>query len=344
MDPATTNKILAAGVAAPSGDNSQPWTFSVGRDSITVRYHTERDHPILNVEGRGTLLATGALIENICIAAKNEGFATLVRDVNTESASILLEFSPAAMGHPRAASIFQRHSNRHPYHPDIPPEALQALSVEPEPHCRIAVVSDKTAVRNIARAATVMEEAALKTEKIHREFFKSIIWSDEANQRGESGLFIKTTELPPPVRGLFRLIRHWSIMRVFNALGLPKLAAKANEGVYARSAACVAVLLDRYLAQDFIAAGRCMQRVWLEATHQGLAAQPLAGLLYLAEHIERTDDPHIASDLKRRALEARVQLEGIFGTAPNSIAIILRVGLPLRPASARSQRKAPVIT
>ena len=55
---------------APSGDNSQPWRFSVdGQDRITVYGHDTRAHCVYDLDGRPSQISLGALIESIAIAA-----------------------------------------------------------------------------------------------------------------------------------------------------------------------------------------------------------------------------------------------------------------------------------
>ncbi len=345
MDAAHIERILRAAVTAPSGDNSQPWSFTVSAKDIVIRAHPDKDHAILNVAGRGTLLATGAAIENIVIAAKHEGFETIVEPFDEALWSMRMTFTPTTPGHNRVQAVFDRHTNRHPYQRALAAGDYEALAgIHAEPHCRIVLVNEPQMIRRIATASTLMEETALRTKKIHRLFFDSIIWRHEDNEQGASGLFIKTTELPPPVQGLFKLIRHWSVMRLFHAIGFPKLAAKANASVFSQSGACIAVSLDRKEAQDFVSAGRCMQRIWIEATHRGLAAQPLAGLLYLAEYIARTEDADIDASLRRRVQAAREEIAGIFNVPADTLAIILRVGTPKKAASARAKRRAPLIS
>ncbi|PIR82245.1 hypothetical protein COU20_03760 [Candidatus Kaiserbacteria bacterium CG10_big_fil_rev_8_21_14_0_10_59_10] len=336
-------KIVQEAIWAPSGDNSQPWTFRLEGSDLFITANPEKDHPILNVDGRGTLIATGALLENIAIAAQE--FCCRASMVPTENAAVIrVSFAEdGEPGHPLYRAIRDRHTNRGPYvHAPLQADEIAALSEIREKHCRTVVVTDAALVSAISEAASIMEETALRTRKLHSLFFKSLIWSSVAASKGEPGLYIKATELPPPIQLLFKLIRHWPIMRALNTVGFSKLAAKSNAAVYATSAACVATILDRVEPVDFIYAGRCMQRAWLELTNRDLSAQPLAGLLYLAEYLSRTSDPDIPADLRERVFASRHTLLNIFGAGTNeSIAMILRVGKAKRPATARARRRPP---
>lgn len=334
-------RIVSTGVHAPSGDNSQPWSFHIEHDVLDIFAHSDEDHAILNIDARGTYLAIGALIENIAISAEHDGlsaYVVLFPDDKTAARITFIESS--ASGHRLYDAIRARHTHRGPYGlPESPPVA--SLKHIHEPHCTVEVVTDEHAIRAIAQSVSVMEEVALATRKLHRLFFDSILWDAKANSTGAPGLFIKTTELPKPIQVLFRLIRYWPVQRFFNALGLPKAAAGANAAVYERSAAIVAILVKDTQAEDYIHAGRCMQRAWLQLTAEGFVAQPLAGLLYLAEYLERTEDADFDSTLAARALAARTSIEEQLGAARGGVAMLLRCGHPLAPATARSKRRAP---
>lgn len=340
LDRSIMERIIFSGVHAPSGDNTQPWSFRIDGPAIIVYAHPELDHPILNVDDRGTLLATGALIENMVIAARQEGLHASVQlfEREGETARLVLSYE-GDTGHELFEAIRMRHTHRGEYHEDLDADALRALAVEPEPHCTLRLITDRKSIREIADSAVAMEESALTTKKLHFHFFRSILWSASDNDRGRSGLFIKTTELPPPVQALFRLIRHWPIMRVFQHLGLPALAAKQNAAVYSASGAIAVISVDRTEPRDFISAGRTMQRLWLAAAKRGLGAQPLAGLIYLAEYVARTDDPDIEPDLKKKIFTAQASMHRISGVKQDTIAMMLRIGTPRKGASARARRR-----
>jgi len=335
-------RILEEAVWAPSGDNSQPWSFRIKDNSLDIYAHPERDHAFLNVEGRGTYLAIGALVENIIIAAREYGFNATI--TQTSAPIIQVAFaSRGARGESLYRAIRERHTHRGAYtSAEIPGPLITTLRAIGEEHARVAVAVEPSRIRAIADAASLMEETALRTKKIHRLFFESLLWSHDDAKKGAPGLYIKTTELPPPVQILFRVIRHWPIMRTLNILGFSRFAAKSNAVVYAKSTACIAVILDRIEPQDFVNAGRCMQRAWLQLTNAGFAAQPLAGLLYLAEYLTRTRDPDIADGLKERIVAAQRVITNEFGCRENeTIAMVLRAGRPQKPATARTSRMAP---
>ena len=67
-------KILEAGVQAPSGENCQPWRFVARDNKIDILNIPENDLSLYNFRQRGSLIAHGALIENMLIAASVLGY------------------------------------------------------------------------------------------------------------------------------------------------------------------------------------------------------------------------------------------------------------------------------
>ncbi|HUO50751.1 MAG TPA: hypothetical protein VMU25_04285 [Candidatus Paceibacterota bacterium] len=344
VDQDRLERILHAAVKAPSGDNSQPWSFHIQKDKLSILVHPERDHAILNVESRGTYLSLGAVIENLVTAAAYEGFECEISyPFDVHAATVVHFIETRASTHRLSEAIDNRHTNRGPYHEHITDDALTTLRSIHAEGVRISIINDKHAIRTIAGAVSMMEEAALRTKELHQLFFQSIVWDSRRNASGAPGLYIKTTELPLPIQMLFRLIRYWSIMRALNLIGFARVAAKSNAAIYASSGAIAAISIEHTQPLDYVHAGRVFERLWLHATDMGLAAQPLAGLLYLSTYLSRQDRIHIERDLQERILDAARTIHRIFGSEQGTIAMLLRLGEPLRPATARSRRMPPAI-
>lgn len=89
------NKILEAGLYAPSGKNRQPWRFVVIKDKsiikdilkLTVRSRFIRNSPVLvllyiersdDYAVEKDILSVGACVQNILLAATEKGYGTCV--------------------------------------------------------------------------------------------------------------------------------------------------------------------------------------------------------------------------------------------------------------------------
>lgn len=342
--------IIEAGTRAPSGDNSQPWSFTVSRDAIELTIHPERDHALLNVRAGGTLIACGAAIENMVAAARAAGLECEVTPPEDIADPVRLVFSPGSPATAdelaRAAAIATRHTNRTAYATTpLPDEFVRTSgSLTQYAPCRVAFIAGRERLAQSAHAASAMEEAALGSEQLHRLFFDSLLFSRAPHEAGQPGLHLSTMELPPPVRLLFRLLRSWRVVRFLDRFGFARLAAAGNAATYASSGALIAFIVPDRRPLSMIAAGRAMQRVWLDAVSRGLAAQPLAGLLYLAAALRERSDI-CPAPAAARVRDAEATLYRIAGASGDEVlAMLLRVGVPASPPTDYSRRLPPAIT
>lgn len=78
-DPAAQKQfLLRYAVLAPSGHNSQPWSFRIAGESIEVYADLTRRLPVSDPTDRELLLSVGAAIANLRVAAAHFGFTTFV--------------------------------------------------------------------------------------------------------------------------------------------------------------------------------------------------------------------------------------------------------------------------
>src|SRR3989344_6311643 len=193
----------------------------------------------------------------------------------------------------------------------------------------------------VAQAMSVTEKVALETKELHRSFFRSVFWDTAKNKRGESGLFIETLELPLPAKILFKIIKNWSFMRVFNALGFNKMVSKTNAAIYASSAAHGIITVEDK-DENFVQAGRAFQRLWLESTRIGLSLQPVVGFIYFLSEPSKASGTNVISEQNRDLIHKALN-KIIFAFEVNGAkapAVLFRIGRAESP-SARSYRKPP---
>src|SRR5579863_5637278 len=98
VDPAAIGRILECGAMAPSGDNLQPWTVVAGTEAIGLSVDRSRDRSLYNFQGRASLIALGAMIENLTLAGRQFGVdlhTTLAAD-QPDLVSARLALTPTA--------------------------------------------------------------------------------------------------------------------------------------------------------------------------------------------------------------------------------------------------------
>lgn len=351
VSPEDTVKILTAAVAAPSGDNSQPWRF-VFHAPNTLEFHAipEKDNALLNVDNSGTLIALGAATQNAELEAKALGFDPEIR-YNKEGslvATFILHKKEGASSEIEwnlKQAIPLRHTNRKAYQKiPLKEDDRQFLfdAAGEVPGVSFSLVEDRESMALVSRALTHMEEIALKNKSIHKLFFESIFWSKERNSRGESGLYIKTLELPPPAQLIFRVLRYWPVASLLAQIGFPKMVAETNAKQNATASAFGVITLDYFDRTSYMEAGRLLERVWLGATARGMSFQIVTGLLFLARAMEQNNSEVFSASERAVVREAYTRIQESVG-APNGPFLMFRVGYTDAP-SAVSFRQAPRIT
>lgn len=337
-------KILEAGIQAPSGSNSQPWKFKVTGNNIQIRALYEKDHPILNFHNRGTFVAHGALIENVLIAARVLGFDAKLHvfpsGINSNVIANIDLGKAEPVDNPLFESINIRATNRKPY--KIVPLTLEQkneiLSTAKEiGEGEVVLVDDPEKLKILGKASSTNEIVMLENKVLHALFFNEIVWTKQEEEKRKTGFYIKTLELNPPQEMAIKLFKHWSIMNMGNKLGVAKGIAKTNAKVYS-SASAIGVIVVHDQDEDFLQAGRLMERIWLKATKLGLDFHPVTGILYLWQRVKSGDSAIFSETHKNLVKTAYESIAKIFNVENDRcIAMLFRLGYGAEP-SARSIR------
>src|SRR3989344_3031731 len=186
-------KILEVAVNAPSGENAQPWRFTVKDNQIFIFNISKRDQSLYNFSQKGSLVAHGTLIENIVIATSQNGYKADIslfpdlQEPNLTAVIKLVETNPTEERF--YPFIKERATNRKPY---------------------------ENKKRALGEAASVNERVMFDNQFLHNFFFNHINWTEEEEKEKRIGFYIKTLELPPPARVLFKIIRYLPVIKIFN--------------------------------------------------------------------------------------------------------------------------------
>jgi nitroreductase len=345
-------KILESGSKAPSGSNSQPWKFKISGNQIEILALPERDHPVLNFRNRGTWVAHGALIENLLIAASTFGYkATLELLPLSPLSKITARLTLFDNGEPSDElfnAINLRVTNRKPY-TSLPLTEQQKNKLFAEAkkigQGELKLIEDQNIIKILAKASSMNEVILLENHAMHELFFKEIVWTETEEKQQRTGLYLKTMELEPPQEKALRLFKKWGLMKFFNLFGAAKAIAKTNEKSYVSSPAIGAIIINN--SDDaFLAAGRIMQRVWLEATNLGLSSHLMAGILFFAQRVEK--EPDSIFSIKHQKLIAQAYkniAQALEINEPNkTVALLIRIGNGGKPSGTSSRFPIKQIT
>ena len=70
--------LIEQAVKAPSGHNTQPWTFRIKETEIDILPDFTKTLPVVDPDNRELFVSLGCATENLCVAAAHKGYETMV--------------------------------------------------------------------------------------------------------------------------------------------------------------------------------------------------------------------------------------------------------------------------
>jgi nitroreductase len=344
---ATLEQILELARWAPSGDNTQPWRFEIlDARRLVVRGHDTRDHCVYDLDGHPSQMSIGALLETMAIAASAHQLQMLTtrneRAPDTRP-TIEVEFvpAPALEPDPLADFILPRSVQRRPLsRRALTAQEKAALAATLPPGYTVHWLEGG---RRLAAARLMFRNAKLRlTMPEAWQVHKSVI---EWNARfSEDRIPDQALGVDAATAWLMRwIMQRWERVAFFNTwlagTLAPRLQMDLIPGLACAAHFVLAAPRRPQRMDDFLMAGRAMQRFWLTATALGLQLQPELTPLIFARYVR---DGRVFSGtpgMQQRAAELAKQGEALVG-APvwEAAAFMGRIGAG-PAAQARSLRR-----
>lgn len=332
--------ILSDAVRAPSGDNCQPWRFEILKNCIKIFNVPERDTSLFNYQQRASYVAHGALLENLQISASANGYETNVELFPSDGerdlvADVHLTERPPA-NHQLQAAISARTSNRQVYNGKPIPAEIRAELLEPfEDSAHPLFLTSTNAEKSIlADIIALNDRIIFEHPGLHSFLFDHVRWSAEEAEISCDGLDLRTLELAFPDSMMFPLLKSWGLVKFLNYVGISRIIG-GNALKLARSAGAIGVIAMKSLGrEDFVAAGRTLERVWLQSARLGLSFQMMTGITFLMASLEGGRTADLTSVQLKRISKAKEELKAVAGVG---MGIMFRLGFSNQP-SARSVR------
>ena len=348
VDRHIVRQILELARWAPSGDNTQPWRFEiVDESSIVIRGFDTRDHCVYDLDGHPSQISIGALIETIAIAATQHGLRTeimrragLADTHPTFDARFVAD--PGVQADPLAEQIPLRSVQRRPMRlrPLTPAEKLTLEAAVAPAH---AITWLEGAAIKLRTARLMFDNANLRLTmpeayRVHREI---IHWGVRFS---EDRVPDRALGVDPLTARLMRwIMADWQRVAFFNrylaGTVAPRLQMDLLPGLCCAAHFVITAAQPARSIDDYVAAGRAMQRFWLTLTGLGLAMQPELTPLIFGRYAREGRIFSQTSGMQEQAQELSRRLAALVGPRDSLLAVFMgRVGAgPI--ASARSTRR-----
>jgi nitroreductase len=273
----------AAGQAlyAPSAYNSQPWLFHLTGDALELHADMSRRRPIADPRDREIFLASGAALENVRLAVRNEGFEPVISILPDRTrpafvASIRVGTSRRSTASDRQlfAAIPHRRSSRalfydRPIPKGLAPALRQIMEAE---HGALLWLPDAQRRFDLVQLVAQADRLQGSNPQFRAELAAWMHANDTQMRDGMPGYAFGLPDTLATLAPLLLRAIPWDRMRVVAdgelATHSPLLGVVATQGDQPR---------------DWIIGGQAMQRALLFATSQGLSTGFMNQAIQVAE-------------------------------------------------------------
>lgn len=346
-------EIIMAGIRAPSGDNTQPWSFTVLDNTVNL-FHIPEE----NTSAKSTVpyfydsacVAHGALIENMVIAAAHRDYHAEVKPFPSEKdpnfiATLIFNKSEGSLE--KEASLYpyigERRSNRTRYleTPLSQTEKNILLQVvDKNNDIEMRLIEDRKMLIKISSNLVQSLIIMLKQKTLHKFFFAHIVWNKKEENTARA-IFAPALALTTFQSLGMRLIKFYPILLVLYYMGTLRFAMRSEFLRFVKSGAIAVLTAKGSTSLEHLNMGRVVERMWLTATQENIAFHPCTATLYLYYNLERNRSIFSAKDQKN--IENLYQeLKDIFGINDSEALFMMRLGHATSPGIV-SSRVVPII-
>lgn len=260
--------LIHYALLAPSTRNTQPWRFRVSDGCVELHLDLERWQRVADADQREMFISLGCALENLLIAATHFGYRTAadyLSGVDDATPVVRVRFEPGGLAgrgpDPRFDAITRRRTNHGVYDgTPVPREELELLCEScTEPGLRLHWITD--------------EEGRAKMDALVMRADAMLLSSPE--YRHELGDIIGTGAFGTPwllaTLGRFAVSHLMPVSRFANA----------DHRALMSSPALGVICAPASTRQAQVRVGQVLERLYLAATLQGLALQPVSQILQL---------------------------------------------------------------
>lgn len=326
----TVTELVNLACTAPSGGNSQPWFWYYQQGILYVFHDKFYSYSMLDFNHNGSLLAIGAAVENLSIAAAKNNLNCTFNKVLQNNNDFLVGyvlFEPTNAAPAQKIALFDaiqlRESNRLLVDSaTITPNDHSAVeqAIEQTNDFGIKWLNTKSEIEQFSAIAASVERIRLLHPQGHSDFINEVRWDQIENETKMDGIDIDTIDISLSEKAALRLAKDHRAIDFLNNLQLGKSFEKLMKKTL--SNAPTVGLLYAKNNNDFFKAGFEFERIWLVANQIGLAFHPVSPCTFVFNriHANAFDNfaPYMINELKQNYHEFKKlfalnpQEEGIF--------------------------------
>jgi hypothetical protein len=263
-------KLIFNATLAPSGHNTQPWTFSANDHVVRIFPDFNRTLPVVDPDNHALYISLGCALENLLISAKQDGLKCSVdyfpEDEPKECLRVTLTDETTRKEIDLFKAIPERKSNRSMYdHKSIPSADIEQL-LQVNESKTVTVQTFDTKNKEIDPIIELVKEAC-EIQFNDRQFVKELIswirFSKKEVRTQRDGLTAEVMGFPYIPRWLGRFILKTFIK--------PESESNKTEKQIRSSSHLFLFICEKSNKRNWIEIGQTFQRIALKATSIGLS-------------------------------------------------------------------------
>jgi hypothetical protein len=260
--------LLQYAVLAPSTKNTQPWCFSIGKDTVSVFADLTRWQPVADRGRRELYISLGCALENLLVAGEQFGFRPEVsyfpQSNNEElAATVTFHLGGAQPSPDRAGLALGNITARHTHHGLYLDEPVEKQVQEHLLHRCIAP----------GLRVDLIDDPAVRFRVVELNLHADEMEFADPEFRSELGHWVGQGVLgtPGPLSRLTGfLLARLNVGRVIGSRNAVLLSSSPLVGL-------ISARTDDRISQ--VRTGQALERLWLHATGIGIALQPMSQAL-----------------------------------------------------------------
>ncbi len=339
-------QVLELARWAPSGDNTQVWRFELlGPLHVAVHCYDTRAHCVYDLDGHPSQISYGALFETLAIAASGHGLrADITRRADSPEQrpvfDVHLVADAAIAPSPLIAAITRRSVQRRPMGTrSLTVAEKAALEAAVGEHYTVMWLEGFATKWRTARLMFNNAKLRLTMPEAYETHRKVIHW----------GVTHSPDRVPDQALGVDAMtikLMKWAMvswqrlatMNRFMGTGAPRLQMDLVPGLACAAHFVIKARRQPQTIDDYVAAGRALQRFWLTVTSLGLQMQPEMTPLIFSKYVR--EQRHFTDTVSLHGLAAKLERDTaalVFNDSHFPV-YMGRVGAGKQPL-ARSERK-----
>lgn len=307
MSKTALDTLLEAAILAPSGDNTQPFRFTVDRKQWTISVDVDpaRDPSPMNAGQRMAQIALGAAIENMVRTAERNAWCLQLQEATNEGL-LQLHLEPTPDIGTIDPLIHARVTNRKVYRGgEISNECLALLESAANGFdgAQGYWITDRPRLEKLCKLIARADALILGTKPIRDAFLAKVRFDQPVNATVDEGLSLGSLEVSAFERLMLRVMKYMPD-EVLRLMGARRVFSQAANKLASSAAGMFLVTASDHSASCLRCVGRLWQRAWLAMTEQGLAEQPMMSLLVLQNVRDSATSAGVLSIKDKDAAEA----------------------------------------